>query len=178
MKRKTVWFPVFRNVVPADFESWMEKLALKGWNVEKIGQWSSIKMNFIKTEPKKYRYIFDIKIMPDKDYKNIYEQFGWEYVGKMSSCIVWRKEYTDDRPESFSDKESIEKRNKNVMCAVMVSFIIFLIYFLVLTTLFPILYSKLSIDDILQFVIGIIISLTFTSYLGWVMHKIYKNKDR
>ncbi|RCX18832.1 uncharacterized protein DUF2812 [Anaerobacterium chartisolvens] len=126
MDKKTVWFALFRNVVPADYESWMEKLASEGWNVNKIGQFSSIKMTFNKTSPKKYRYVFDLNAFPRKDYIDIYKQFGWELVGKMSSCFVWRKEYEGVRPESFTDKESIIKRNKRTRNAVAACMILLL----------------------------------------------------
>ncbi len=126
MHKKAIWFALFRKVVPADYEEWMENLASEGWNIDRIGQFSSIRMTFNKTGPKKYRYVFDLNAFPRKDYVDIYSQFGWELVGRMSNCFVWRKEYKDIRPESFSDKESIVKRNKRTRNAVAACLILFL----------------------------------------------------
>jgi hypothetical protein len=177
MKNKmTVWLSAFRNVVPADYENWLEHLALQGWNIDSIGQWSSIVMTFYHSEPKKYRYIYDIQVKNKKEYKSTYEQFGWEFVGQMASCFIWRKEYTDKRPESFTSLESLEKRNKQVVSAVSVSFIMFLILFIVLVTSFAITFSNLTTNSILQFIIGIVLSSAFAIYLGSVMKKIYKNR--
>ncbi|MHC1684176.1 MAG: DUF2812 domain-containing protein [Clostridiaceae bacterium] len=175
---KTFYLSVFRNVVPADYENWLEKLAMQGWNIDRISQWNSMAMTFYRSEPKKYRYIFDMQAFPKKEYKPIYEEFGWEFVGQMASCFIWRKEYTHERPESFTTSESIEKRNKHVISAVSVSFIIFLIVTIILSTSFMVKFSILSSSDRMQFILGTVLSSSFTVYLGYVMKKIYKNKFR
>ena len=90
---KTVWFSAYRWVVPADYEAWLETLAKQGWNLQRIRQWDSIRMTFHKTEPKQYRYVFDLNAFPKKDYKATYQQFSWEFMGQMASCFIWRKEY-------------------------------------------------------------------------------------
>jgi len=173
---KTVWLSGFTNVVPADYENWIEKLALQGWNVDHIGQWSSVVMTFRRSEPHKYRYIYDLQAFPKKEYKATYEQFGWEFVGQMASGFIWRKLYTDKRPESFTSLESLEKRSKQVVSAVAVSFIIFLIVSMVLIISFIVTFSNLTTGGILQFILGISLSFAFTIYLGYVMRKIYKNR--
>ena len=173
---KTVWLSVFINVVPADYENWLEQLALQGWNIDHISQWSSVAMTFHRSEPKKYRYVYDLQAFPKKEYKSTYEQFGWELVGQMASCFIWRKEYIDKRPESFTNLESLEKRNKQVVYAVSVSFIMFLIISIVLITAFIMKFSNLSTSDILQFTLGTVLLSAFTVYLGYVMRKIYKNR--
>lgn len=85
--KKTVWFSVLRNVVPADYEVWLERLAREGWNVERISQLSFIRMTFRKTEPRQYRCIFDLNAFQKEDYRSIYEQFGWEYVGAWPAVL-------------------------------------------------------------------------------------------
>ena len=46
--KKIVFFPAFKRVVPSDFENWLEDMAAKGWHIERVRQWSSIIMIFIK----------------------------------------------------------------------------------------------------------------------------------
>ncbi|MHB1314290.1 MAG: DUF2812 domain-containing protein [Christensenellales bacterium] len=175
---KAVYLSTFRYVVPADYENFLEKMAAQGWNVDKIGQWSSLRMVFKKTKPKKYRYIFDMNLHPKKDYVQTYVQLGWEYVGMMASCIIWRKEYKGKRPESFTDAASLEKRNKRVMKAVMVSFFLFLGALIAILTAYAVYRDMLSKSDRIQFFIGIVFALAFVLYLGWVVLKIYKNRRR
>ena len=84
-------------------------------------------MTFHKTEPKRYRYVFDLNAFPRKEYTATYEQFGWEFMGQMASCFIWRKEYPGQRPESFTDQDSLTRRNKRVRNAVLACFLVALL---------------------------------------------------
>ena len=177
MKTKSVYFSAFRqgNIIPANFETWLEGMARQGWMVEKIGQWSSLKMDFIASVPKKYRFVYDVNSFPNEEYKSIYEQFGWEYVGQMASANIWRQEYTNKRPELFSDMESMEKRNKSVITAVKINFVLFLvaaIAFLVAASIKP---SSMTYSDIVQFFIAGGLMLIIAAYLGSVIYQIRKS---
>ena len=155
---KTVWFSAYRWVVPADYEAWLETLAKQGWNLQRIRQWDSIRMTFHKTEPKQYRYVFDLNAFPKKDYKATYQQFGWEFMGQMASCFIWRKEYTGERPESFTDQDSLTRRNKRVRMAVHAAF-----------QQYRGLYGLAP---------AFLICLFFVLYLSWVLRKISRNLSR
>ncbi len=176
--KKAIWFSAFKNIVPADYEKWLEDLALQGWHVDRIGQWSSMRMTFKRGKPKQYRYVYDIQASPKKDYKTAYEQFGWELVGQMASVFIWRKEYTKERPESFSDQESLEKRSKRDIAAASVAFIMFLTAAIITTICFIVTFRQLVLGDILQFILGMVLSYGITFYIGYAMNKINKNKQR
>lgn len=96
----------------------------------------------------------------------------------MASCFLWRKEYSGERPESFTDMQSLKRRNERVRNAVMVSFVLFLFLLLACSVAFVLTFNLLDIDDIAQFILGITLSLIFTVYLGWVIRKINKNVNR
>lgn len=123
---KAVWWTPYKYAAPSDWEHFMETMAAQGWNVDRIRQSSSFRMVFHKTEPKQYRYVMDLNAFPKKDYVATFEAFGWELVGKMASEYIWRKEYTDKRPEAFTDRASLEKRNMNVINVLRVLFIVML----------------------------------------------------
>ena len=116
--KRIVFFPFFKRVVPSDFENWLEKMAADGWHIERMRQGSSMIMIFIKGLPKRYRYVYDLRAAANKDYISTYEQFGWQHLGKMASVNIWRMEYSDNRPEAFSDKDSIKGRNKRTILAI------------------------------------------------------------
>ncbi len=78
--KKTVFFPAFKRVVPSDFENWLEGMAAEGWHIERVRQWSSIIMIFIKGEPKKYRFVYDVRAVAGKDYISTYEHIKPNYV--------------------------------------------------------------------------------------------------
>ncbi len=176
--KKAVWFSVFLRVVPADYEAWLESLAAEGWNLGRVGQFSSVRMIFHKTEPKKYRYVFDLNAFSNKDYISTYEQFGWVLVGKMASCFLWRKEYTDLRPESFSDTDSIKKRNIRVKNAVSVSLVLCMIATLLILIGLGVCIAAKQWDKVLGLALESAFFGLFAFYLFWVVRQIKNNLTR
>ncbi|MDD5658826.1 MAG: DUF2812 domain-containing protein [Actinomycetota bacterium] len=172
--KKFVFFPAFKRVVPKDFENWLEKMAAEGWHIERIRQWSSMLMIFIKGEPKNYRYIYDLRAVASKDYILTYEQFGWQYLGRMASVYVWRMEYKDKRPEVFTDKDSITSRNNRTVAAVSFSFAIFLVATIVISVALIFFPSSVSPNDHMQLIIAAVLFGVFALTLGTVMILIHR----
>jgi hypothetical protein len=166
----------FRKVVPSEYESWFEKLALEGWHPQDITHTSSFIMSFVKGKAIKYRYVVDVQAIPKDDYVSIYQDFGWEFVGRMSSIFVWRKEYIDERPEAFSDKENLMKRNRRFIMAISFSLVLFSIASLIVTASFIVNLSRLDIGGITQFMLGMILSYSLTILLASVIYRISKAK--
>jgi len=63
---------------------------------------------------------------------------------------MWRKEYSGERPQAFSDAQSIEDRNKRDMRAVAVSLSIFTIAFLATLAVFLSRIKSLTAGDIIS----------------------------
>lgn len=177
MKTKKIFLcSVFRKVVPAEYETWFEQLALEGWFPQNIKHTSSFVMSFVKGAPKKYRYVVDVQAVPKDNYISSYQDFGWEFVGQMSGIYVWRKEYTDKRPEAFSDNENIKNRNRRFIKAISFSFAIFALAALIITICFLTNLQNLRPDGWIQFILGLILSYSITLSLASVMYKISKAK--
>ena len=174
MNKKTVWFPAFRKVVPADFEEWLEGLAREGWNVDKLGSFGAFRIKFNGSEPRMYRYVFDLNVYPKNDYRQTYEQFGWEYVGRMSSCFVWRKEYADIRPESFTDRESLIQRNKRMKNAYTVILILMLATSVALLAGGTVLFVGRQSGMAIALILAAVFFSGIDFYLHWVIQKINK----
>ena len=135
-------------------------------------------MTFRKGEPKKYRFVYDPQVSPRKEYIATYEQFGWEYLGRMASAHIWRMEYDDKRPEAFSDHASNVKRNRSNFVAVSVSFIIFLVTVLVIGILLLFFTDSLSEMDRLQVIIADGVFSAIAIVLGVVMIILKRNESR
>ncbi len=181
MKEKRIeLFSAFRggNVVPANFENWFERMAAEGWHINHIRQWDSLLMTFKRGEPRKYRFICDMQASPRKEYRATYEQFGWEYLGRMASMHVWRMEYQGERPEAFSDRDSVVGRNRRTILAVSVSFTLFLIMILFYAVWLIFFSDSLSPGDRNQFIAVEVFLSIFAAFLGWVMLIIWKNRRR
>lgn len=177
--KKIVFFPAFKRVVPSDFENWLEDMAKKGWHIKCIRQWSSIIMIFIMGEPKNYRFVYDVRSIASKEYLSTYEQFGWEYLGRMASVYMWRMEYKDDRPEAFTDKDSITSRNNRTLAAVSVSFTIFLLGVIAMSVALIFFPDMISASDRMQLTIASIFFAVLAILLGIVMLLIHKgNREK
>ena len=176
--RKIVLFSAFRYLLPSDYENWLERMAAEGWHINRFRQWSSIVMTFRRGEPKRYRFVYDPQVSPRKEYIATYEQFGWEYLGRMASAHFWRMEYEGERPEAFSDQESIVRRNKRTIAAVSISFSIFLITVLVVGILLLFFADSLSEIDRTQVVVAEGFFGVITIALGTVMVFLRKNESR
>jgi uncharacterized membrane protein (DUF485 family) len=175
---KIVLFPAFRYVVPADFENWLEGMAEKGWHIDRVRQWSSLVMTFKRGQPRKYRFVYDMRIKLRQGYQETYEQFGWQYLGRMASAHMWRMEYTNERPEAFSDMESLVARNRRTILAVSVSFTLFLLMVLVYAVLLIFFRDSMSSSDRTQLVAAGALFSVFILLLGAVMLCIHRNERR
>ena len=176
--RKIVLFSAFRYLLPSDYENWLERMAAEGWHVDRFRQWSSIFMTFRRGTPKRYRFVYDLQASPRKEYIPMYEQFGWEYLGRMASAHIWRMEYEYERPEAFSDQESMVRRNRRTIAAVSVSFIIFLITVLAIGIVLLFFTDTLSSTDRTQLVIAEGFFGVIMITLGVIMLLFRKNESR
>ena len=175
---KTVWFSAYRWVVPADYEAWLETLAKQGWNLQRIRQWDSIRMTFHKTEPKQYRYVFDLNAFRKKDYKATYQQVSWYFMCHMASCFIWRKEYTRERAGYFTDQDSLTRRNKRVRNAVLACFLIALLGLIGAAVGMAVHAAFQQYRGLYGLAPAFLICLFFVLYLSWVLRKISRNLSR
>lgn len=176
--RKIVFFSIFRHLLPADYENWLEQMAAKGWQVDHIGQWSSLCMTFRRGEAKKYRFVYDPQVSPRKEYIATYEDFGWEHLGSMASAHIWRMAYDGERPQAFSDREGLLERDRRNLKAVSVSFFIFLAAVIASSLALGLAFDTLSPADRIQLVIADVFFALIMLALGYVMLVMRKNLSR
>jgi hypothetical protein len=176
--RKIALFSAFRYLLPSDYENWLERMAAEGWHINRFRQWNSIFMIFRKGAPKRYRFAYDPQVSPRKEYIPTYEQFGWEYLGRMASAHFWRMEYERERPEAFSDHESIVKRNRRTIAAVSVSFLIFFVTVLTIGILLLFFADTISNSDRTQLIFAEGFFGVISILLGMVMLFLMKSKSR
>jgi len=176
--RKIVWFSAFRHLVPSDYEEWLERMAAGGWHVDRFRQWSSVFMVFQRGEPAKYRFTYDVQVSPRNDYFTTYQDFGWEYLGRMASAHIWRMKYEGQRPAAFSERETLTERNRRNIRAVSVSFFIFLAAVIAMAFVLGFTGDSLSGTDRLQVIIAEAVFGCIMLALGLVMVLLRKNDSR
>ena len=163
---------MYRYLVLADYEAYLERMAAKGWHVDKVRQRDALALIFTKGEPRKYRYVFDFNPLAKPDYKPTFEEFGWTYMGTLASCRAWRKEYTGERPQIHTDRESLQRRNKSVRNVVAVSELALILVLSVLA-----IFMKTRGDALTSFQITLAVSvmvflIVYFIYGFWVIRKL------
>lgn len=113
MKRRR-WFWPWQD---AREEAWLESMAQEGWHLATVGL--PCVYEFRRGEAKRFTYRLDY--MPDDkakllEYKQIFEDAGWEYIGAMSNWRYWRKPVAEgETAEIFTDPESKIKKYQRLL---------------------------------------------------------------
>ncbi len=118
MKAETIkrarWFWPWQD---AKEEAWLESMAQGGWLLKSVGL-PCVYM-FERSEPTAYTYRLDY--MPaDKaqwdEYRQIFDDAGWEYIGEMPNWRYWRKQVAvGETAEIFTDTESKIRKYRRML---------------------------------------------------------------
>lgn len=176
---KAAWFLPFRYIAPADLENYYEQMDASGWHVDKISQINSFCTKFKRSEPQKNRYVVDLHAkFKTKEYIETYKSFGWELVGQMASMYVWRKPYTEERPEAFSDTASVNKRSDNFLRVLLFMNIFLIAVAVAMTVLFFVFEGWQTADGIISYSVNLGIMVCLIALLTYARYKIRKNRHR
>lgn len=97
---------------PDKIEDWLEDMEMKGYYLVRV-DWLGTTFNFIKGESRTIKYCVDYQNFVNDSYFEMNISNGWEmlFTSKLAltKYTIWRKEYTDDKPELYSDKSQILK---------------------------------------------------------------------
>lgn len=123
--KRVRWFWPWQD---AKEEAWLEGMAQNGWHLKSVGL--PCVYHFSRGEPGRYSYRLDY--MPDDkakltEYKQIFQDAGWEYVGEMSNWRYWRKLVVEgETAEIFTDTDSKIRKYQRLL-AYMGFFLVLLI---------------------------------------------------
>ncbi len=95
-------------------EAYLEDMARKGWRLTDAG-FGMMNFKFRKDSEQTVRYVFDYNNKADDEYLTILQDAGWERISSSAGWILWRQEYEDERPELFTDRQSLIDRNKRIL---------------------------------------------------------------
>lgn len=145
---KTFLFKPYQYPHPAALEQWLEQKASEGWYPDRLTHIHSMGMRLEKREPMQYKYIVDLQARCTAEYRRIYADLGWEYVGRMSSMHIWRQAYDDVPPASFTDMDSLNSRNRRFYIAISIVFWVMMLLVAVLAGVFLLeRFGVLAIQD-------------------------------
>ncbi|MHB1651467.1 MAG: DUF2812 domain-containing protein [Desulfitobacteriaceae bacterium] len=124
---------------PDKVEKWLEDMEMEGYNLVRMS-WSGNTFYFIKGESRTIKYCTDFQNLVNDSYFEIHKSNGWEMIFTSQSPLMkytlWKKEYTDEKPELYSDKSHILKHARKqclLYCVLYIPLIIMYIQLLVST---------------------------------------------
>lgn len=140
-------------------EEWLEKMEVSGYRLDKVSM-SGLVFDFIKTEPQKARYCIDFSSGFSQEYFNVIKDEGWQVFEMGSGWFVFRKEYTDNPPQLYTDYDSLIERNKRLLLILSGCF----------TPVFvlPIIWMNISSETNIGFFSSILIGIIITALILYV----------
>lgn len=130
-----------------------EDMASQGWLLVKTSG-TCTRFTFEKRDPARIRYCIDYQDQEKPDYLALLEDAGWKLEHKGSGWYIWSRAYEDEKPELFTDKDSLIRRNNTILGSMAT----------VLMLQVPV-YIALS-DNINQSRFGLLISLGWAVIIG------------
>ncbi len=97
-------------------EAYLEGMARQGWMLAET-DWTCTKFLFEKREPAKVRFCVDYQPKESQDYLTLLGDDGWKMEHRGSGWYVWSKEYQDERPEIYTDRDSLLHRSKTILAS-------------------------------------------------------------
>lgn len=114
-------------------EAWLEQQAAEGWLLQKVGGQMTV-FHFLHGEPAKMRCAVDYQDKDTPDYRQLLQDAGWSLVATYSGWFLWQQRYEIDRPQIYSDLDSLIRRNQRVLNALTASFAAQIPLFVVILT--------------------------------------------
>lgn len=105
---------------PGRIEKYLECMAADGWHLTTV-ECTQMLFGFLPGEPKKTSYCVDFQNKPSAEYLTMIADDGWELVNKSAGWLLWRKDYEGERPEIYTNRQSLIDRNKRLFIALSVT---------------------------------------------------------
>lgn len=152
---------------PAHMERMLENMALSGWILYQVDL-NGIRFKFQKGVPQKVKYGTDYQASPDDDYFSIYQDAGWsiKWTGA-NGWYLWMKPYEDEKPEIFTDTQSLIERNNRLYKVLIPMFIMLLIIFAILVIT--------GIESLRPLILLYVAILTL---YGYFFYQVYRHNEK
>ena len=124
---KRRYFYAFSNISPIDLERNLNESAAEGMLVRPFKNDGLFYFDFYDTTKEKCRYVVDGKPASAYSYEKKLKEEGWELVGIIFECYIWKKTYNDDIPKDFSNKAALYEHSKKMSIIFLIAAILFLI---------------------------------------------------
>ena len=112
--KKRALLPSCRYVTPGDLEAYLERRAAQGWILDPMRAQNHLCLSFLRTQPQKLCVVADFNPAPTPSYVGEKREAGWTLGVRLGPIFVWQQPYATQRPESFSDPDSLRQRSRRL----------------------------------------------------------------
>lgn len=95
-------------------EEFLECMSLQGWHTVHAGG-LLVHFLFERGEPRHIRYCMDYQREEKHEYMQIFTDSGWTLLQKSMGWYLWSHEYTGERPDIYTDADSLIRRNRSLL---------------------------------------------------------------
>ena len=103
-------------IAPDRIEEWLENMESRGYHLYRLSELGN-SFFFMRGEPRKVKYFADFQSSPNDSYFEIHKANGWKLLFtsflSWTKYTLWSKEYTEEKPELYSDGIHIIKHARN-----------------------------------------------------------------
>lgn len=116
MKRGFVWWWPWQ---PEKVERYLEDMCRQGWKVSWVSR-TCMGFRFERAENNNVRFCVDYQKTVSPDYRTLFLDAGWSILYESMGWFLWSKAYPEggERPEIYTDVESLMQRNKGMLALV------------------------------------------------------------
>jgi len=128
---KTVWY-FWWGWNPIHMENMLERMEASGWKLFQVDYYG-LRFKFKRGQAETVRYSVDYQPKTDEDYLSIFEDDDWQMKWSgAGGWYLWRKLYTTERPDIFTDSSSLIERNNRLINLLTPLFYMLIIIFIIL----------------------------------------------
>jgi hypothetical protein len=128
---KTVWY-WWWGWNPTHMENMLERMEASGWKLFQV-DFFGIRFRFTRGKEETVRYSVDYQPEIEADYLSIFEEDGWQMKWSGGGgWYLWRKPYTTQNPEIFTENSSLIERNNRLLKLLTPLFYMLIFFFVIL----------------------------------------------
>lgn len=172
-----VWGVSLKKIVPQELEYYLEEKAVEGYRLEPIGEVGLFFFQFKPCESHKVKYVVDSTKLDVEMYKETLIKKGWEYMGTSANFHVWRQEYTDKRPDDFTDTYI---RGKSTLTLGIIFLIVGLLCLAVAVGSVYGIYLEHQVGirrNLVLYIIQTVVSIPFIAYFLWAAKNLIAHRN-
>ena len=165
---RTILFPLLLPGAAA-LASRLQKLAGEGWNLDSMDPVGALRLTLRPSQAAEFRYFLDYCAAPTVEYRNRWEQAGWERMGLLGKYPLWRTTQTD--AEIPDGGEAFLQRCQKLRGAYLACAVLFALASVLLFLGLPLALRNEAVRKAMEFLLEALVCLAVAIFLAVSSHR-------